>query len=59
MIEINLSVNQSNQRLDKVLKKILRAAPDSFVYKMLRKKNITLNNEKALGNEKTVAGDTV
>ncbi len=59
MIEINLSVNQSNQRLDKVLKKILRAAPDSFVYKMLRKKNITLNHEKALGNEKTVAGDTV
>ena len=59
MIEVNLSVNQSNQRLDKVLKKILRAAPDSFVYKMLRKKNITLNHEKALGNEKTVAGDTV
>ncbi|MBP5225289.1 MAG: RluA family pseudouridine synthase, partial [Lachnospiraceae bacterium] len=59
MIEINLSVNQSNQRLDKVLKKLLRAAPEGFVYKMLRKKNITLNHEKALGNEKTVAGDTV
>ena len=59
VIEVNLSVNQSNQRLDKVLKKILKAAPDGFIYKMLRKKNITLNHEKALGNEKTVAGDTV
>ncbi len=57
MIEITLSANQSNQRLDKVLKKLLKEAPDSFIYKMLRKKNITLNGVKAIGSEKTVAGD--
>ena len=30
-----------------------------FFYKMLRKKNITLNGKKATGNEKLEAGDTV
>ncbi len=59
MTEITLGINQSNQRLDKVLQKHLRAAPKSFIYKMLRKKNITLNNERALGNEQTVFGDTI
>jgi len=59
MFEISLNVNQSNQRLDKVLKKVLREAPPSFIYKQLRKKNITLNRQKALGNEITVYGDTV
>ena len=59
MIEITLGMNQSNQRLDKVLKKHLRAATGSFVYKMLRKKNITLNGQKALGSEITVFGDRV
>src|SRR5699024_12773753 len=34
-------------------------APKSFLYKMLRKKNITLNGKKALGNEILSAGDTV
>lgn len=59
MFEIQLNVNQSNQRFDKVLSKYLKNAPKSFIYKMLRKKNITLNGEKAIGSEKTVAGDTV
>lgn len=30
-----------------------------FFYKMLRKKNITLNGRKATGNEKLEAGDTI
>ena len=59
MIEITLGLNQSNQRLDKVLQRHLREATAGFVYKMLRKKNITLNGERALGNEQTVFGDTV
>ncbi len=59
MYEISLTANQSNQRLDKFLRKYLKNAPDSFIYRMLRKKNITLNGYKAIGNEKTVAGDTV
>ena len=46
-------------RLDKVLRKVLKNAPKSFIYKMLRKKNITLNHEKAYGSEITVFGDTI
>ena len=43
---------ESGQRLDKFLGKYLKEAPKSFLYKMLRKKNITLNGKKATGNEK-------
>ena len=49
----------SNQRLDKYLAKYLSAANKSFIYKMLRKKNITLNNKKADGSEKLMEGDSV
>ena len=59
MFEYTIGENQSNQRLDKVLHKILKEAPKSFIYKMLRKKNITLNHEKAIGSEITVFGDTI
>ncbi len=48
-----------NQRLDKFLMKYLNKAPKSFVYKMLRKKNIKLNGAKAAGNETIKAGDEV
>ena len=34
-------------------------APKSFLYKMLRKKNIILNGKKASGNEMLSTGDTV
>ena len=40
-----------NQRFDKYLKRILPSASKGFIYKMLRKKNITLNHKKAMGNE--------
>ena len=43
--------NEAGQRLDKLLMKILNKAPKSFIYKMLRKKNITLNSKKAKGSE--------
>ena len=38
--------NEAGQRFDKYLKKLLKEAPSSFVYKMLRKKNIVLNGLK-------------
>ena len=38
--------NEAGQRFDKYLKKLLKEAPSSFVYKMLRKKNIVLNGPK-------------
>ncbi len=51
--------NEAGQRFDKYLKKLLSQAPGSFIYKMLRKKNITLNGKKADGSEKLNPGDEV
>ncbi len=45
MKEFITGPNEAGQRFDKYLKKLLKNAPDSFLYKMLRKKNITLNEE--------------
>ena len=59
MKEFIINENEAGQRFDKYLGKLLREAPKSFFYKMLRKKNITLNGGKATGNEKLSAGDTV
>lgn len=51
MQEIIIGSNQAGQRLDKFLHKYLPNAGSSFLYKMLRKKNITLNGKKAEGKE--------
>ena len=59
MQKITVSANEAGQRLDKLLGKYLSKAPMSFVYKMLRKKNIKLNGKKAQGNEKLIKGDQV
>ncbi len=59
MQEIIVSVNEAGQRFDKLLAKYLNEAPKSFIYKMLRKKNIVLNGKKATGNEKLAVGDSV
>lgn len=59
MKEFQIRDNEAGQRFDKYLSKLLRNAPKSFFYKMLRKKNITLNGKKATGNEKLEAGDQV
>ena len=47
----------AGQRLDKFLQKYLKEAEKGFLYKMLRKKNITLNGGKADGSEKLAPGD--
>lgn len=59
MREFHINNNEAGQRFDKYLKKLLSNAPGSFVYKMLRKKNITLNGKKADGTEKLAEGDHV
>ena len=59
MKELCIGSNEAGQRLDKFLGKYMDQAPKSFLYKMLRKKNITLNGKKALGNEILSTGDTV
>ena len=59
MKEFIINENEAGQRFDKYLAKLLREAPKSFFYKMMRKKNITLNGKKATGNEKLLSGDHV
>lgn len=59
MKEINVGNNEAGKRFDKLLLKYLDKAPSSFIYKMLRKKNITLNDKKATGAEKLVLGDNI
>lgn len=59
MKEIIIRENEAGQRFDKFLKKYLDRATTGFIYKMLRKKNITLNGKKAEGREMLKGGDTV
>ena len=59
MREITIKKNEAGQRLDKYLKKLLCQAPPSFIYKMLRKKNIVLNGRKAGGDERLCLNDRV
>ncbi len=59
MVEVKIDNNNKNQRLDKFLLKYLNKANKSFIYKMLRKKNIKLNGKKANGNEILLEKDIV
>lgn len=59
MRELNITSAQKNQRLDKFLMKYMNKAPKSFIYKMLRKKNIKLNNKKAEGKEILQENDNI
>jgi 23S rRNA pseudouridine955/2504/2580 synthase len=59
MKQLIIGKNEAGQRFDKYLGKLLREAPKSFCYKMLRKKNITLNGKKAAGGEMLQEGDEV
>lgn len=56
---VTIQENQSNQRFDKFLHKLLPQAGNSFLYKMLRKKNITLNGKRAEGKELLMTGDEI
>lgn len=59
MKQVIVTEREAGQRLDKYLQKLLPGAPSSFFYKMLRKKNITLNGKKAEGKEKLAPGDAL
>jgi 23S rRNA pseudouridine955/2504/2580 synthase len=59
MKQFYVQQNEAGQRLDKLLTKLLNKAPKSFIYKMLRKKNITLNGRKADGSEKLALQDEI
>jgi len=57
MQKVEITAANTGRRLDKFLFQYLNAAPESFVYKMLRKKNIVLNDVKAKGAEQLKPGD--
>lgn len=59
MREIVITTNEAGQRLNKFVMKYLNKAPSSFVYKMIRKKNIKLNGNRAEGSEIVYVGDVV
>ncbi len=59
MKQIRVREEEAGQRLDRLLSRYLKEAPKSFLYKMMRKKNITLNGKKADGGEKVQAGDEI
>ena len=59
MYQAIIGDREAGQRFDKYLHRILPNAGNGFLHKMLRKKNITLNDKKADGSEKIVEGDCV
>lgn len=59
MKEILIDKNEHNQRLDRFLKKYMPNASLGFIYKMLRKKNIKLNGNKAKPEDVISEGDLI
>ena len=59
MQELKVTANEAGQRLDKLLTKYLNQAGKGFLYKMMRKKNITLNGKKCEGAERLEEGDVI
>mgnify|MGYP002563256286 CR=1 FL=1 len=59
MREFVVSERDQGQKCVKYICRILPNAGTSFVYKMLRKKNITLNGKKTDGTECLKPGDTI
>nr|MBQ8252302.1 RluA family pseudouridine synthase [Lachnospiraceae bacterium] len=59
MKEFTINAAESGQKCIKYCEKLLPEAGTGFLYKMLRKKNITLNGKKADGNERLNQGDVL
>lgn len=59
MIQIEISNNDQNKRLDKFVKKYLSKAPDSFIYKLFRKKDVKVNKKPKPIDYMTQVGDVI
>lgn len=59
MIEIIIGENEENQRIDKFLRKYMPNAPLSYIYRMIRKKDIKLNGKKISNEQILKKGDTI
>ncbi len=58
MITTTITENEAGQRLDRYLKKVLKNAPLSYVYKLLRK-SVKLNGKRAKEETMLEAGDVL
>lgn len=56
MIKITITENEEEQRLDRFLKKYLKRAPLSYIYKLLRK-SVKVNGKRAKEDTMLKAGD--
>lgn len=59
MREIIIHKNENEQRLDRFLQKYLNMAPRNFIFKMIRKKNIKVNNKRANQETMIYEGDRI
>lgn len=59
MRELTITDREARQRLDKYLLRYLKNTGTGFIYRMMRKKNITLNGKKTKGNELLQEGDVI
>ncbi len=59
MRSLIIGEREAGQRLDRYLSRYLGKAPRGFLYKMIRKKNITLNGKRCEGNETLRPGDEI
>ena len=59
MKEFVILKGDAGQTSFKYLKRIFKEAPNSFLYKMMRKKNFVLNDKKIEGNEMLSEGDVL
>ncbi|NDL66330.1 RluA family pseudouridine synthase [Anaerotalea alkaliphila] len=59
MESFRIGREEANQRVDKIVMKILDKAPKAFIYKMFRKKNILLNGKRISGQEIGAEGDEI
>ncbi|MBE6037346.1 MAG: RluA family pseudouridine synthase [Clostridiales bacterium] len=56
MIKITITENEEKQRLDRFLKKYLRNAPLSYIYKLIRK-NVKVNGKRVSQETELLKGD--
>ena len=59
MQEIIINKNDSNQRIDKFLTKKYKNLPVSMMYKLIRKKDITVNRKRVKENQILMEGDVL
>ncbi|MBO4281514.1 MAG: RluA family pseudouridine synthase [Lachnospiraceae bacterium] len=59
MKSFTITTNDDGLRINKFLNRLMPNAGSGFLYKMMRKKNITLNHGKCEGNETLHTGDVI